>query len=109
MSKPDGATSAPGSLGLESSPIAAALTAAQPADRPPGPAPRAAAIARASADGPKHVVREPAEQHPRLDSDLQAVIGQQLRAVYHEILNEPVPDRFVRLLEQLATKAADRQ
>jgi hypothetical protein len=36
------------------------------------------------------------------------VIGQQLRAVYHEILNEPVPDRFVRLLEQLATKAADR-
>jgi hypothetical protein len=53
-------------------------------------------------------VHEPAGRYPRLDADLQAVIGQQLRAVYHEILNEPVPDRFVQLLEQLATKAADR-
>jgi hypothetical protein len=44
-----------------------------------------------------------------LDADLQAVIGHQLRAVYHEVLNEPVPDRFVRLLEQLATKSADQQ
>jgi hypothetical protein len=109
MSKPDGATSAPGSLGPESSPIGAALTAATPAERRLGSAPRAAAIAPASADGSKPAVHEPAGQHPRLDSDLQAVIGQQLRAVYHEILNEPVPDRFVRLLEQLATKAADRR
>jgi Anti-sigma factor NepR len=31
-----------------------------------------------------------------------------LRAVYHEVLNEPVPDRFVRLLEALATKQAGR-
>jgi hypothetical protein len=108
MSKPDGATSAAGSLGPESSPIAAALTAANPADRLPGSAPRGAAIAPVSADGPKRAVREAVGQHPRLDSDLQAVIGQQLRAVYHEVLNEPVPDRFVRLLEQLATKAADR-
>jgi len=109
MSKPDGATTAPGSLGPESGPIAAALTAAKPADRPPGPAPGATAIAPASADGPKRAVRARAAQHPRLDTDLQAVIGQQLRAVYHEILNEPVPDRFVRLLQQLATKAPDRR
>ena len=54
-------------------------------------------------------MRERAGQHPRLDADLQAAIGQQLRAVYHETLNEPVPDRFVRLLEQLATTAADRR
>jgi hypothetical protein len=47
------------------------------------------------------------ERHPRLGADLQAVIGQQLRAVYHEVLNEPVPERFVRLLEVLATKQAD--
>jgi hypothetical protein len=44
------------------------------------------------------------ESHPRLGADLQAMIGQQLRAVYHEILSEPVPERFVRLLESLATK-----
>jgi hypothetical protein len=37
-----------------------------------------------------------------LGPDLQAVIGQQLRMVYHEVLNEPIPDRFVRLLEELA-------
>jgi hypothetical protein len=34
------------------------------------------------------------------------MIGQQLRAAYHEILNEPVPDRFVRLLEELGAKEA---
>jgi len=108
MSKPDRATSAPGSLRPASGSIAATLTAAQPADLPPGPGLRAVAINRAIADGPKRAVRERVAQQPRLDSDLQAVIGQQLRAVYHEILDEPVPDRFVRLLEQLATKAADR-
>jgi hypothetical protein len=108
MSKPDGTTSAPGSLGSASGPIAVALTAVKPTDRPVGPAPRAAAAAPASAVGPKRAVHEPAERNPRLDADLQAVIGQQLRAVYHEILNEPVPDRFVQLLEQLATKAADQ-
>jgi hypothetical protein len=96
-------------LGPKSGPIAAALTAAKPAAQSPGPAPRAAAIAPASADGPKRTERGRAAQHPRLDADLQAVIGQQLRAVYHEILNEAVPDRFVRLLEQLATKAPDRR
>jgi Anti-sigma factor NepR len=110
MSKPDGATSARGSLGSdsggsESGPVAAALTVAKPPDQSPRPSPRAAA----SADGPEPAVRERAGPHSRLDADLQAVIGQQLRAVYHEILNEPVPDRFVQLLEQLATKAADRR
>jgi hypothetical protein len=49
----------------------------------------------------------PAAHHPHLGPDLQALIGQQLRAVYHEALNEPVPDRFVRLLEELAAKKAD--
>lgn len=108
MSKPDGPTSAPGSVGPDPGRNATALTAAKPADQPPCPAPRASAIARANTDGPKRAVRGRARQHPRLDADLQAAIGQQLRAVYHEILNEPVPDRFVRLLEQLATKSAGR-
>jgi hypothetical protein len=45
---------------------------------------------------------------PSLGPDLQALIGHQLRAVYHEVLNEPVPDRFVRLLQELATKEAGR-
>lgn len=49
-----------------------------------------------------------ASHQPQLGPDLQALIGQQLRAVYHEILNEPVPDRFVRLLDELAAKRVDR-
>jgi hypothetical protein len=36
-----------------------------------------------------------------LDADLQAYIGRHLRAVYDEVVGEPVPDRFVRLLEEL--------
>jgi len=52
---------------------------------------------------------DPAAPHPRLGPDLQAVIGEQLRAVYHEIVSEPVPDRFVRLLQELAARKADPQ
>jgi hypothetical protein len=40
---------------------------------------------------------------------VQAHIGQQLRAAYREILNEPVPDRFVRLLEELAAQESRRR
>jgi hypothetical protein len=50
-----------------------------------------------------------AGQRPHLGDELQAMIGRQLTAMYHEIVNEPVPDRFVRLLRELAKKdASDR-
>jgi hypothetical protein len=39
-----------------------------------------------------------------LDRSLQAQIGRQLRAIYSDIANEDVPDRFVRLLEALEAK-----
>jgi len=42
-----------------------------------------------------------------LEADLQAHIGRQLRAVYDEVVNEAVPDRFLRLIEELARKKAD--
>ena len=48
-----------------------------------------------------------ASQSPRgaiLEADLQAHIGRQLRAVYDEVVNEAVPDRFLRLLEELDRK-----
>jgi hypothetical protein len=54
-------------------------------------------------------VSEHEAMQPHLGPDLQALIGQQLRAVYHEVLNEPVPDRFVRLLETLAARQAGRE
>ena len=43
-----------------------------------------------------------------LEADLQAHIGRQLRAVYEEVVNEPVPERFLRLLEELERKKAER-
>jgi hypothetical protein len=43
-----------------------------------------------------------------LEGDLQAHIGRQLRAVYEEVVTEDVPDRFVKLLEELERKKADR-
>jgi Anti-sigma factor NepR len=42
-----------------------------------------------------------------MEADLQAHIGRQLRAVYDEVVNEPVPDRFVKLLEELERKQSD--
>ena len=42
-----------------------------------------------------------------LEADLQAHIGRQLRAVYDEVVNEAVPDRFLRLLEELERKKSE--
>jgi hypothetical protein len=43
-----------------------------------------------------------------LPTDVQAFIGRQLRAVYNDVVNEPVPDRFVKLLEELERKKGGR-
>ena len=37
----------------------------------------------------------------RLGRDVQAKIGQQLRAMYDDVVNQGVPDRFVELLDRL--------
>jgi anti-sigma factor NepR-like protein len=42
-----------------------------------------------------------------LEADLQAHIGRQLRAVYDEVVSEAVPDRFLRLLEELERKQSE--
>jgi hypothetical protein len=44
-----------------------------------------------------------------LGGDLQAHIGRQLRAVYDEVANEAVPDRFLKLIEELERKEANNQ
>lgn len=38
---------------------------------------------------------------PRLDRDAQARLGEQLRAMYDELLQQPVPTRFTELLKTL--------
>ena len=37
-------------------------------------------------------------------ADVQAYIGRQLRAVYDDVVKQPIPDRFLALLEQLEAK-----
>jgi hypothetical protein len=42
--------------------------------------------------------------HAKLGRDIQAKIGQQLRAQYEDVLHQGVPDRFVELLNRLDDK-----
>jgi hypothetical protein len=44
----------------------------------------------------------------RLGRDVQSKIGQQLRAMYDDVVNQGVPDRFVDLLSRLDDKHADK-
>jgi hypothetical protein len=38
---------------------------------------------------------------PGLNRDIQTKIGQQLRAIYDDVVDQGVPDRFVELLRNL--------
>lgn len=42
-----------------------------------------------------------------LDPVIQAHIGRELRALFDEIADEPVPDRFLALLQSLEAKTQD--
>lgn len=44
---------------------------------------------------------------PELDRAIQARIGDQLRAMYTELLEQPVPDRFSELLKKLDQSKTD--
>jgi hypothetical protein len=43
-----------------------------------------------------------------LDPVIQAHIGRELRALFDEIADEPVPDRFLQLLQSLEAKKQDK-
>jgi hypothetical protein len=43
----------------------------------------------------------PPNNNGTLDRDIQEVIGKQLRAMYDDLVNQPVPDRFADLLQNL--------
>ena len=45
---------------------------------------------------------------PKLDSVSQGRIGDQLRAMYDDLMQQPVPDRFKDLLDQLEKARAAR-
>ncbi len=48
---------------------------------------------------------KPEKTDARLGRDVQTKIGQQLRAIYDEVVSEGVPDRFVDLLRKLEKRS----
>jgi hypothetical protein len=44
---------------------------------------------------------------PRMKPQVQEHIGRQLRAVYDDVLKQPLPDRFRELMEKLDQKMGD--
>lgn len=54
----------------------------------------------------KTMTQEPSsEVDGTLPPEAQGLIGHQLRQEYRRILSEPLPDKFTRLLEELAQSA----
>ncbi len=53
--------------------------------------------------GPDKCKRKSNQRKPRgrLGRDVQSKIGQQLRAMYDDVVSEGVPDRFTEMLRQL--------
>ncbi len=43
----------------------------------------------------------PPKRTAKLGRDIQAKLGQQLRAMYDDVVNQGVPDRFAQLLNRL--------
>ncbi len=50
--------------------------------------------------------RPPGAVEAGLEREVQTHLGRQLRALYDEVASQPVPDRFLKLLEQLEEKEA---
>jgi hypothetical protein len=51
----------------------------------------------------------PGRPEAKLGRDIQAKIGQQLRALYDEVVNQGVPDRFAELLNRLDKQEDDNR
>ena len=45
----------------------------------------------------------------RLGRDVQSKIGQQLRAMYDDVVSEGVPDRFTEMLQRLDEQKEQKQ
>ncbi|MGE0213326.1 MAG: NepR family anti-sigma factor [Parvibaculaceae bacterium] len=46
---------------------------------------------------------------PALDHESQAQIGRMLKAMYDEVADEQVPDKFVELLRQLEASESEKK
>lgn len=68
--------------------------------KPAAPAP-AAEMSRESAAGAGEEAGDASPPDRPSPPALDQLISRQLRAIYDEVVNEPIPERFVRLLEDL--------
>ena len=65
-------------------------------------------------EGGQHVDRQMNRSDPgtetevKLDESAQALIGHHLKAVYSEIVEQPIPDQFLKLLDELERKERER-
>ena len=50
---------------------------------------------------PEAALDEKLSPNPKLDRVIQGRIGDQLRAMYDDLMQQPVPDRFADLLSKL--------
>ena len=50
---------------------------------------------------PEEALSDQSTGDPKLDRGIQTRIGDQLRAMYDELMEQPVPDRFKDLLAKL--------
>jgi hypothetical protein len=48
--------------------------------------------------------REAEKPETRVDANVRAHLGRKLKTAYQALVEEPVPDRFVKLLEELRSK-----
>lgn len=62
------------------------------------------------ASSPQSAAAGPAEDDgARLGTEVEAVIGRRLKALYDDVVNAPVPDRFMELLAKLEEAPAAAQ
>jgi hypothetical protein len=65
-------------------------------------------LGRANGTADQRSPRQSGAEQPgaanEIDQDIQARIGRQLRSAYDEVVNEPIPERFLRLLVELERK-----
>jgi Anti-sigma factor NepR len=64
---------------------------------------------RKSAKPPSRNVKRKSLLGPSLQPPAPDLIGKRLRGYYDEIANQPVPDRFLRLLDQLESAARPKK
>lgn len=62
----------------------------------------------ATTPGARALPADEAIQGPGLDRVIQAQIGDKLRAMYGELVDQPVPDKLASLLDELSRQAPRR-